>query len=259
MQIEIDFRFADFDFGFGFWPPLPSCLPGDSVPHLPRMKRPNNTLVIDASGSGLFAGLLNGRNTWEATAHRESAALEGLFPAVGELLQKAELPLSAVDGFIYCEGPGSVLSLRLCAMAIETWRRLRPTPAPLLKYNSLQLMAHQLLADTPNLADARIVSDWKKTAWNACALRAGRVGVVEVLDDATLAAWSGPLYHLPQRKGWQAPPPGATTLQYDPSCLDRLHERPGLLVPTDSVELYNAGVNTFQKWTPTRHRAPTPH
>jgi len=220
------------------------------------MQCPNNTLNIDGSGSALFAGLLDAKGAWQATALRECAALEGLFPAVTDVLGAAGRDLSDVDGYIYCEGPGSVLSLRLCAMAIETWRRLHPRAAPVFKYNSLRLMAHQLLANDPSLTNARIVSDWKKGVWNALTIRDREIGTVEVLDDDALASWSSPLFHLPQRKGWQSPPTAAATLAYDPSCLDRLTECPGLLVPTDSVELYNAGVNTFQKWTPTRHHAP---
>lgn len=221
------------------------------------MDRPQNTLVIDGSGSTLFVGLLGADGLWRATTRRECAALEGLFPAVDATLQEANLKLADVDAYIYCEGPGSVLSLRLCAMAIETWRRLLPKPAAIYKYNSLQLMAHRLLAEAPEPHGARIVSDWKKGAWNSLTFQDDAVGAVEVLDDEALAAWSGPLYHLPQRKGWQSPPPAATTLNYDPACLDRLHTRTGLLNPTDSVELYSAGANTFQKWTPERHRAPT--
>ncbi|NBB79162.1 MAG: hypothetical protein GVY36_06895 [Verrucomicrobia bacterium] len=215
-----------------------------------------NTLVIDGSGSSLFAGLLDARGAWQATALRDCAALEGLFPAVESILKAANKDFADVDAYIYCEGPGSVLSLRLCAMAIETWRRLKPHPTTIYKYNSLQLAAHQCLADKPDLSDALIVSDWKKGAWNALTIRDRKVGPVTVLDDEELAAWSGPLYHLPQRKGWQSPPPAATTIAHNPACLERLHERPGLLQPTDSVELYNTGVNTFRKWTPTRHRAP---
>lgn len=221
------------------------------------MNLPGNTLVIDGSGSTLFAGLLDARGVWQSTALRECAALEGLFPAVADVLQAAERDLAAIEGYIYCEGPGSVLSLRLCAMAIETWRRLQAKPAPIYKYNSLQLAAHQCLADQPDLTDSLIVSDWKKGAWNALTIEDRAVGSVEVLDDNALATWGGPLFHLPQRKGWQSPPPAATTLAYHPAHLDRLYERPGLLQSTDSVELYNTGVNTFQKWTPTRHRAPT--
>lgn len=236
--------------------PLTCLIPKFNETSTVLMTLPAHTLVIDASGSSVFAGLLDNRGTWSARAQTESAALEGLFPAVGEILGAAGAHLSSVDRYVYCEGPGSVLSLRLCAMAIETWRRLYPKPACISKYNSMQLAAHQVLLDKPDLLEAYIVSDWKKDAWNALKIEGRQVGAVEVIDQATLEAWSGPLYHIPQRKGWQSPPPKATTLAYDPACLDQLLDRPGLLVPTESVELYSAGVNTFQKWTPTRHRAP---
>ena len=213
------------------------------------------TLIIDGSGGSVFAGVLDSDRRWIAKVQQEGAPLEHLFPAIDRCLQSGGLRLSDVTGYIYCEGPGSVLGLRLCAMAIETWTRLYPTSAQLQKYNSLGLCAWAILDDSPDLRDGLIVADWKKGAWNALRISGRKPGPAEVIDDETLAAWDGPLYHLPQRKGWQSPPTSVQTLTYDPSRIADLCARPGLLLPTDGVELYNTGINTFQKWTPTRHRA----
>ncbi|MGZ0654533.1 hypothetical protein ACWPKS_02910 [Coraliomargarita sp. W4R72] len=219
------------------------------------MQEDHISLVIDGSGSAVFAGLLNSQNQWLAKIDRAGTPLEELFPAIEQALQESELSLADIGSYLYCEGPGSVLGLRLCAMAIETWTRLYPTSAQLYKYNSLQLIAHALLHATPELKEALIVADWKKGAWNALFIRDGKVGATEVIDDTGLAAWNGPLYHLPQRKGWQSPPANAQTLNYDPSQISAVRHTPTLLQATKSVELYSSGINTFQKWTPTRHRA----
>jgi tRNA threonylcarbamoyladenosine biosynthesis protein TsaB len=211
-------------------------------------------LVIDGSGGSVFAGVLDGGG-WLAKAERAGAPLENLFPTVEEALRAADLRLADIRGYLYCEGPGSVLGLRLCAMAIETWTRLHPASAQLQKYNSLRLCALSLLQDAPDLEDALIVADWKKGAWNALKITGGTAGSAEVIDDEALAAWGGALYHLPQRKGWQSPPAGAETLAYDPARIAELRAHPQLLQPTEGVQLHNTGINTFQKWTPTRHRA----
>ena len=219
------------------------------------MQEDHISLVIDGSGSSVFAGLLNSQDQWLATIDRPGTPLEVLFPAIEQSLAEAKLSLADIDRYIYCEGPGSVLGLRLCAMAIETWTRLYPASAKLYKYNSLQLIAHALCHAQPELQDALIVADWKKGAWNALYIRDGQVGSSEVIDDAGLAAWTGPLFHLPQRKGWQSPPARAQTLSYQPAQLSSVRTAPGLLQASESVELYSSGINTFQKWTPTRHRA----
>lgn len=213
------------------------------------------SLVIDGSGSAVFAGLLDHQDQWLAKIERNGTPLEQLFPAIEQVLEQAGHRLADLNSYIYCEGPGSVLGLRLCAMAIETWTRLYPSSAQLYKYNSLQLSAHALRHAKPELQEALIVADWKKGAWNALYIRDGKVGTSEVIDDAGLAAWQGVLYHLPQRKGWQSPPAKAHTLSYDPSQLSYVRSAPDLLQTSEAVELYSSGINTFQKWTPTRHRA----
>ena len=213
------------------------------------------TLVIDGSGSVVFAGVRGQDGAWLAKSELDGAPLESLFPAVEATLEAAQLSLSEIRSFIYCEGPGSVLGLRLCAMAIETWSRLNPESAHYYAYNSLQLTAALICADTTGIDNALLVSDWKKGVWNAVKINQGIPGPTAVADDAMIAEWTGSLYHLPQRKGWQKPPVGATTVEYSPQ---RLAEALDRLKPTTGVELYASGVNVFQKWTAERHSAPTP-
>jgi len=212
-------------------------------------------LVIDGSGSSLFCGILDPTNGWRGQTTLNGGPLEKLFPAVEQVLKASELGLAELKGFYYCEGPGSVLGLRLCAMAIETWIRLFPETSQLYAYNSLQLSAEVLLNQGHEWNDALIVADWKKGAWNGLKISDRQPGKIDVYDDAAIQDWQGPLYHLPQRKGWQAPPPQAETLSYDPAQLSQLPSLSRFLRKTDSVELYSSGVNTFQKWTAERHRA----
>lgn len=215
------------------------------------------SLVIDGSGSKVFAGILDAENRWLVKLERDGSPLEELFPLIEAVLTESGLSIDDIGSYIYCMGPGSVLGIRLCAMAIETWSRLYPKSVQYYKYNSLHLSAHALLYATPDLKDALIVSDWKKGVWNGLYIRGGHVGATEVIDDGALIAWKNLIYHLPQRKGWQSPPDKVQTLIYDPSILDAIHDAEGLLQITDRIELYSSGINTFQKWTPTRHRAQT--
>ncbi len=215
------------------------------------------SLVIDGSGIVVFAGLLDDENQWLAKVESDGSPLEELFPLIEAVLTESALSLTDIGSYIYCMGPGSVLGLRLCAMAIQTWAQLYPKSAQYYKYNSLQLSAHALLYATPDLEDALIVSDWKKGVWNALYIRGGQVGETKIIDDSALINWENLIYHLPQRKGWQSPPKNVKTLRYDPTIIDAIRDAEGLLQITDRIELYGSGINTFQKWTPTRHRAQT--
>ena len=147
---------------------------------------PAPRLVIDGSGSSVFVGVLGKDGGWLAKSERKGAPLESLFPAVEAALETAQLTLEELRNFIYCEGPGSVLGLRLCAMAIETWGRLYPKPAHYYAYNSLQLSAALICVESPKIDNALLVSDWKKGTWNAVKITKGQPGQTEVADDLSL-------------------------------------------------------------------------
>lgn len=212
-------------------------------------------LVIDGSSPCFFSGVLGSDGRWLASKKADAPALESLFETVDAVLESAELKLDEIRSLIYCEGPGSVLGLRLCAMAIETWRRIHPAPTGIYAYNSLRLVAACLVQEEGLQEEALLVSDWKKEAWNALKIRLDGPGKVTPAGTAELAEWQGPLYHLPARKGWQKPPANAVELAYEPERLAGLIEFPGLIEPRDCVELYNSNANSFQKWTAERHKA----
>ena len=213
------------------------------------------SLVIDCSEGEVFCGLLDADRRWLARRQSGPGALEALFPSVAAVLREAVRAPGSIRRYLYCEGPGSVLGLRLGAMAIETWCRLSAAPVERLGYGSLQLTAALLLIDDPALQNACIVSDWKQDAWHSLEIRDRRAGEVATLPTSEIQSLDGPLYHLPRRKGWQAPPDGAQTLPYQPSRLDEVLDSPGLLRPSAAVELFQPGGNTFAKWNPQRHRA----
>lgn len=210
-------------------------------------------LVIDGSGASTFVGIIGAGGNWLASASSGAAPLESLFETVESVLKAANLHLENFRAYIYAEGPGSILGLRLVAIAIETWSRLYPESARYFAYNSLHLAAAQMLQDNPDTKNALILSDWKKDLWNGIAIEGGRIRQPQPIKPEILATYHNALFHLPARKGWQSPPPRATTIGNHPEALPRLLHTPGLLKPTEGVQLYSAGANTFQKWTAERH------
>lgn len=221
-------------------------------------KAPQFSLVIDASNPACFTGILDEDNNWLAYQSIEGPALETLFTEVQSVLSEAKLSLKAITRYIYCEGPGSTLGLRLAAMAIKTWRALHHEPPPCYAYNSLQLAAQCLRLDAPHLQEAILIADWKKDTWNSVSLHNGQITACKPIPQTDLKEIKEPQYHLPQRKGWQPPPSNATTLTYTPERLNQLIDSPGLLRSVDSPLPFTSAPANFQKWTPDRHRAPAP-
>lgn len=210
-------------------------------------------LVIDSSSNYIFAGVLDEKQNWLCRHSREGTTLETLFVLVGKAIKDANIKLTDLRSYLYCEGPGSVLGLRLSAMAIETWRRLNPNSTKLYKYNSLRLSAMILVQDNPSLQESIIISDWKKGLWNSLQFCTTCIGKVGVINDSDLTAWQGKVYHLPHRKGWQKPPPKSQAIFYAPERISDLQNLSELMQVTDEVQLYKSEASTFKKWKPKRH------
>ena len=92
------------------------------------MDLPEPCLVLDGSArSGVRAGVLAG-GRWAGQGESPLGAVEGLFPCVEAALAEARLSLDDVRAFALCAGPGSVLGIRVAALAARTWSAMRPRP-----------------------------------------------------------------------------------------------------------------------------------
>ena len=85
-------------------------------------------LVLDGSArAGVRVGVLsNGR--WVGQGISADGALEGLFGCVESALADAKLSLADIRSFALCVGPGSVLGIRIAALAVRSWSALEPRP-----------------------------------------------------------------------------------------------------------------------------------
>jgi tRNA threonylcarbamoyladenosine biosynthesis protein TsaB len=72
-------------------------------------------------------GVLSG-GRWVGQALSPDGALEGLFGCVEVALAEAKLKLSDIRSFALCVGPGSVLGIRIAALAVRSWSALEPRP-----------------------------------------------------------------------------------------------------------------------------------
>jgi tRNA A37 threonylcarbamoyladenosine modification protein TsaB len=98
-------------------------------------------LWADASQKGTsYVGIVDfGDAGWRFFGQCEEA-LHGVFELTERGLQSSRVGLKDIDGFVYCEGPGSVLSLKIVTMAIQTWNLLPGMQKPVFAYDNLFLM-----------------------------------------------------------------------------------------------------------------------
>lgn len=211
-------------------------------------------LWIDASARQVRTGVLQAGH-WLAfiTADNEAPALENLPHLLRLVLRQANLRLDEVDGFIHCEGPGSVLGIRIASASIEAWRSLPGFSAkPVFVYRGLEL-AGWILKHSGDLAKTKLMI--------ASESRLKRVNVFHVHDkvlqevcESAMANFTGQCLHMPQRPN---PPAVLADLpKFQPQATElawALHES-GLVRKSNQATVYTANTPVYRKWPGNRHR-----
>lgn len=198
-------------------------------------------LLIDAASARVQTAILQNAQTQWACAEEEAGT--GIYECVAKLA----FDLGKVEGFVYCEGPGSILGIRTAATALRTWNTLRSRPV--WSYKSLELVSK-----TDEAQGLTVVSDARRDSWNL--VRPGgrleRVKTEALPQHQSLATPEG-------FKQWTRLPTGTElrTISYN---LERL-------LPTVSeLDLFSSSGDpdaflheepTYATWTPQIHRAPS--
>ncbi len=219
---------------------------------MPASPGPGAWLLLDATWPIAAVGVWrDGR--WLSFVRAEGPAVESLFEIVERALSRAGVDLPGLAGYLFAEGPGSVLGLRSAAMALRAWR-MAPglDKKPVLACCSLRLAAELASLDQPGSGRFSVFAASRRDRWNALAAGSARR---EECDGAGLARLPAPLLQLPARDVG-APPVSAE--KFDPlEALARHPEVfliPGLFHLCDSPDAANLA-NTYSTWTGDRHRA----
>jgi tRNA threonylcarbamoyladenosine biosynthesis protein TsaB len=213
-------------------------------------------LFLDAAGSGVFAGVWRA-GAWLACRRGDTPnAGECLFALTDSALAEAGTRLDDCAAFAFAEGPGSILGVRVAAMALGAWRVLpRASTRPVFAAGSLALAARLLLRSGVAGNEFSLLSDSRQGFWNSLAVRGGVPAEdFEEVPAAGLAALPRPFFHI-ARPGHPAPP--VDRVPFPANLLERDPEvffSPGLFRETDTPDAANPAVR-FVKWTPERHRA----
>ena len=212
-------------------------------------------LFVDAAGAVPVAGWWRD-GCWEAFRQVEGAqTLEGFFTAVEAVLQEAGARLADARGVVFVEGPGSILGIRVAAMAVRAWRTLPGLAEwPVWGVGTLALAGSLLRRECPELADFSLLADSRQGRWNVAVVRGGKVpeGFGETRAEE-LAELPAPCFRITQR-ALGAPPVACAA--YPGGLLEKYPDvlaAPGLLRRVEEPDAVNMP-GVFAKWEAGRHR-----
>lgn len=164
------------------------------------MKISNNSkiLFLDACSPKVQIGILH-KNKWIGYFKSEEQALQSLFQGIEISLKMAGIEFEQVTGFAYCEGPGSLLGIRLAAMAIRGWKELNLfKDKEVYKYNSFEVSLELIRKFYSNEGPYCIISRSRSGIWNILTseerIRVHEIGAEE------LKKFKGTLWYFQQKK-----------------------------------------------------------
>lgn len=214
-------------------------------------------LVLDASTKTIAVGIFApGKSTWDAFASTPGDALETIFHLTRDCLAKGELSLPQLGGIDFCAGPGSLLGLRLAAMAVQTWRTLPENRAwTLRQYHSLTYLAHARLA--AGESDFTLLSPFRRDLFNVVSVCDGSVGALDLVAVEELSTLLAPRYWVPNGAVRVPSPDGTVEIDHDLAAFPRLAASvpaPTWLCAIEQPEVCVPQAPTFALWSADRHR-----
>ncbi|WP_442887020.1 hypothetical protein [Congregicoccus parvus] len=207
-------------------------------------------LVIDAASSEVVVGLWDDDPTRDTWWRRTVDAGTGVFEGVEEILRRAGTEIEGIASFVFCAGPGSLLGVRVTAMALRTWlavRGDRRLPS-CFEYRSLELVAADLRGSGEK-GPFSVVTDARRQAWNVLTVAASgsRSDIARVATDA-LVQRTGARWVPRGFPCWQSRPSGCFDADYQPERLRTLLAcEPALLRPASEPEAFAVALPEYVK------------
>lgn len=214
--------------------------------------------VLDASSPIILTGLYHSIDKRFIVIESSSTeALDSIFEGLRNCLTRMNTEISQLGGFIYCQGPGSILGIRLGIMAINTWCQMTGESHRsqiILSYNSLEMVAQALLAKESSLP-FHVISEYKKGHWNLLSVsEAHRFSQIRTISDEELVKLNGTFYHLPHRKPGPMKPGKFITISYNSDLLETGLKNESLLSRAQENGVYSPVPIQYTKWQSIRHR-----
>jgi tRNA threonylcarbamoyladenosine biosynthesis protein TsaB len=218
-------------------------------------------LYVDAASPVVAVGLQTDPAPESAIwRHVKAEADVAMFQAAEELLRKSALTVADLRTIVFCEGPGSLLGIRLAAMMIRTWSILpREHPLSVFGYRSLPLLAADLL-DSSKAPPFRIITDARRQSWNVLPISAtGEVGEIARVRTTELHADEGAVFYPQEFRSWQPMPNWAQAGSYRPETIATFGAMSGLLHPVESPDAFMTEMPTYKTWEPNQTSSGSSH
>lgn len=208
-------------------------------------------LLIDSASTSVQAAVLRAEAdpVWSV---KTGEAGEQIFAAVNDALSRSGRTLDAIDAFIFCDGPGSVLGIRSAAVALRTWRVLRDRPS--FAYCGLSVVA-QSLARTQNKRAFSVVADARRDSWHH--VDVDDIGNISPLKRIPTSELVGTIFTPEGFRAWSTPPAQLQTTPYSLAALLPPLADVDLFAPAAEPDAFLHEEPVYQTWTPKVHRAPT--
>ncbi|GBL42738.1 hypothetical protein LBMAG55_09540 [Verrucomicrobiota bacterium] len=215
------------------------------------MRPPEPCLVLDGSARvGVRVGVLrDGRWCGEGVA--AEGALEATFGCAEVALRAAGLTLADIRSFAVCVGPGSILGIRVAALAARAWATLEPRP--IFVWESLAAVAQAALV--PGQSRPFVVAlESRLKRWNTLVVTAeGAFDAPAELKPAQVLALGLPIVATTEAAAMIFA--GARVVPTPWSLLPSLFATPGLLRLEAKPEALNPAAD-YATWDGERHRGP---
>lgn len=154
-------------------------------------------LFLDASSPTVQVGILN-ENEWIGYYRSEEQVLQSLFQGVEVCLKMSGIEFKDIDHFAYCEGPGSLLGIRVTSMAIMGWKALEVfKEKKIYAYNSFDVST-VLVKKLRSQSDSfYIVSGVRTGLWN---ILSSKEKIIYEIKEEELKNLKGEKWYFKQRK-----------------------------------------------------------
>lgn len=208
-------------------------------------------LVLDAVSTQVAIGLLRAAESaiW---AQSSEEAGQGVFHGTETVLKQAGLTLDAVDAFVFCTGPGSMLGTRTVAMTLRTWLVLKPRPV--YAYQSLAALARAEWSRQPHAFT--VIADARRESWHVQSVAAdGTLAPLQRLAAPELPA--GELLTPAEFRAWSVRPAGVTNRGYDLAAIFAHLGNADLFTPDSAPDAFQHDAPDYKKWSAQMHSAET--
>jgi tRNA threonylcarbamoyladenosine biosynthesis protein TsaB len=209
-------------------------------------------LVLDGSARhGVRVGVLQG-GRWIAEAHSDEGALEATFACAEQALASAGLKFTDLRSFAVCVGPGSMLGIRVTAMAVRTWAVLQP--CEVWVWEPLVALAAAAVRLRGEAGAFHVVSESRLKRWHVVSVdAAGLPSPARECEVEQVTALTGRILTT----AVQAPQvlPVAQVVPTAWPDLPKVFAQGGVLRLEPKPEALNAAAD-FATWSGERHRGP---